>query len=393
MGGAFPSSSELACTSLDNCIVVANIRTGILTGVAFSWIDTGGTWSAAEQLPAKFTPNAVGCPSAMTCIAAGMTQPTAHPASALEQNGIWSPVDRLSLPQLSPLAPSGFLSAIDCTSSGTCVAVGQANYGGKTKGSIADAVTWSSNAWSSIAYLRTPSWLSDPQSYNYSSVSAVACSGGTQCTAVGGLFCDSLEGCDFSYVPFSSVLTPVRVPTAPSPPTVVTATGTLARVIARWAPPTDDGGDPVHTYTAVAEPGGRTCATAANSCVLRGLSNGHRYRVGVSDTTGYGKSASVESSRLAIAGATPAPPGDLQLRLRASNLMVWWRPSQTPQGEPVRAYVVMVHGQHGYVGHLGTHADHCEFLGASRDGNYTVFVVAENASGASSSIIGRVTSH
>ena len=73
---------------------------------------------------------------------------------------------------------------------------------------------------------------------------------------------------------------------APAPVTVTTAApGSLAVV---WEAPAWDGGSPPTGYTATASPGGATCTTAANGCVLTGLIAGTTYSVTVTATNAVG---------------------------------------------------------------------------------------------------------
>ena len=75
-------------------------------------------------------------------------------------------------------------------------------------------------------------------------------------------------------------------PRAPRSVVVTNAgTGTLA---VTWAVPSWDGGTPPAGYTATAAPGGATCSTTTNGCVLAGLTAGTTYTVTVTATNAMG---------------------------------------------------------------------------------------------------------
>jgi subtilisin family serine protease len=110
--------------------------------------------------------------------------------------------------------------------------------------------------------------------------------------------------------PTSSVVTvvPRAVAVAPSEPVNVTATPGDARVTVRWSAPESDGGSAISSYTATASPGGATCVTSTNACVVTGLSNGTTYTFTVVARNGVGESpASVSTDPVTPISSALAP--------------------------------------------------------------------------------------
>ncbi len=109
------------------------------------------------------------------------------------------------------------------------------------------------------------------------------------------------------------------LPALPDPPTAVVATPLDASAFVTWAPPANDGGGVIASYTATSAPGGKTCtATGALSCIVKGLDNGTAYSFSVTARNPSGNGvASAASSPVtpvpSIPGATYFAVGPTRL--------------------------------------------------------------------------------
>ena len=86
-------------------------------------------------------------------------------------------------------------------------------------------------------------------------------------------------------VPTDVAVTPMALAGAP---TDVKVTGGNGMTTVSWAPPSDDGGTAIISYTVTVEPGGETCTTTTDSCVIMGLANGIGYTFNVTATNAAG---------------------------------------------------------------------------------------------------------
>ena len=92
----------------------------------------------------------------------------------------------------------------------------------------------------------------------------------------------------------------------PQPPTGVSGLAGDAKVTVSWTPPADDGGAPIQGYAAIASPGGATCTTGDNSCIVTGLTNGTDYTFTVTARNAIGTSPpSALSAPVTPTAATP----------------------------------------------------------------------------------------
>ena len=105
-------------------------------------------------------------------------------------------------------------------------------------------------------------------------------------------------------------VTPRSAATAPTAPLSVTATAGDTRVAVRWLTPASTGGSVITAYTATSTPGGFTCTTSTNACVVTELTNGTSYTFTVTATNAFGTSvASAPSAEVTpIASDSVAMP-------------------------------------------------------------------------------------
>jgi len=91
-------------------------------------------------------------------------------------------------------------------------------------------------------------------------------------------------------------VTPRSAATAPTAPLSVTTTAGDTRVAVRWITPASTGGSAITSYTVTSTPGGFTCTTSTNACVVTELTNGESYTFTVTATNAVGTSVASEPS-------------------------------------------------------------------------------------------------
>lgn len=106
---------------------------------------------------------------------------------------------------------------------------------------------------------------------------------------------------------FSSSVTPQA--TTPSAPTNVSATASNSQATITWGAPLLNGGASVAHYTVTSSPGGRTCISYTNSCVITGLTNGSTYTftVAATNSAGTGSISSASNAVVPISTVVSSP--------------------------------------------------------------------------------------
>lgn len=381
---------ELACSSIGNCTATAVWAARVCSGhgcasvrESYGWAETDGTWASPIRIGTAamsdaFLVSGLACPSTTTCIAVGETsEPREQPTAAIDTSGTWAVPKPLVLPDLSPVTSSAFLEGISCEP-GVCVSVGGGGPSATQYHPL--AATWRAGSWSSIGLERV-----DPARHGESNASwlgSVACASTTSCLAIGdaGVFSARILRPEF---PYSSTITPALVVAAPGPPTAVRAVPGIASARVSWQPPSEDGGAPITSFTARAEPGGHVCRSRGTSCTITELSNGTRYRLSVTDANGHASSPAAVT-RSFVAGAVPSPPSGEHVITSGGTASVRWSAATSPRREPVLRYLVFAapaspSGQRGCV----THADSCVVRNLVKGEGYRLSIIAVDASGRS----------
>jgi hypothetical protein len=362
----------VVCSSLDDCRFAASGGTA-----SYVWTETAGTWSGPVDVSTPkgvFAASSIACPSATTCLLVGF-ESIVHgpqPAYATESDGTWSTASTLPIPRLSPVFSSGRFTGISCSSATECVAVGLWDADAPSESILPGAATWSAGSWSSVGYLDVPT----PKARESLSLAeSVSCPSTTSCVSlVNALSFDlaSIRGEQLAVRVAS-----VRAVVAPGSPTRIGAVGVRSGLTATWLPPANDGGSPIDDFTATLQPGDRHCTTSGDACTVRGLVDGHRYRVIVRDRTAHGTSR--PTVELAVAGPVPTRPRVVRARDVNGVVEISWRRASAPPDEHVH-YVVTLKGPHKRVRRLATASLRCQ-VGGLPTGRYTVAVVAFDASG------------
>ena len=178
----------------------------------------------------------------------------------------------------------------------------------------------------------------------------------------------------------SNSVTPIA-PTAPDPPTGVTAVAGDASATVSWTPPVSNGGSPITGYTVTSSPEGITASTSgATSVSVPGLTNGTGYTFTVVAANAIGSSAASSPSNLVIPTAPTAPgapTGATAVAGNASAAVSWTAPASN--GSAITGYTV-TSAPGGLTATTGG-ATSTTVLGLTNGTSYTFTVVATNGVG------------
>ncbi len=137
-------------------------------------------------------------------------------------------------------------------------------------------------------------------------------------------------------------LNSTSAPTAPSPPTSVTATAGDGAATVAFAAPFSTGGSLVTGYTVTSTPGGITASGTATPIVVPGLTNNTAYTFTVTATNSAGTSiASAASNAVTpVAANAPGPPSSLVVTPGDGRVNLSWVAPPPVSGAPVTDYIV-----------------------------------------------------
>ena len=176
---AFSVLRGVSCPAANECIAVGGITSSSVPGLTLAEGWDGSTWSTqrtANQSGSQVTDNrllGVSCPTASACIAVGSYQSGDQTFPLAERwNG-----NRWTL-QSVPSPPGAFtssLTAVSCSTGSACTAVGASNDGHGADLPVAEQ--WNGHAWS---IQPVPSPTSEG-----GKLAGVSCSAAGACTAVG----------------------------------------------------------------------------------------------------------------------------------------------------------------------------------------------------------------
>lgn len=180
-----------------------------------------------------------------------------------------------------------------------------------------------------------------------------------------------------------------RAPTAPQPPTGVTATVYAESVRVGWTAPASDGGASITGYTVSSTPDGGRCSTSSTSCDVTGLRKGIAYTFSVTATNVVGTSSPSSPSAPVTFVTAPSSPRSVVGEAGDQQATMRWEAPTDDGGLPITGYTAR--SIPGGASCTTTELS-CVITGLSNGTTYTVTVTARNASGTSSASQGvRVT--
>ena len=111
----------------------------------------------------------------------------------------------------------------------------------------------------------------------------------------------------------------------PLPPGAVYATPSSKRLSVTWSTPTDNGGKDITGYRAVAQPGGQSCTSDQNGCVIDGIRNNIGYSVTVTASNAVGESGPSAASPVVVPlDPAPSAPRDVRAVAASRQAIVSW---------------------------------------------------------------------
>jgi hypothetical protein len=295
--------SSISCWSAGNCSAVGGFvnaqgfETMVLNETNNKWASSSGdvtivlpSNAASPVAAAGNLLSAIDCPSSSSCIAVGdyLDAGSYVAMSVTGSATTWSNASSLATPSMP--APSGeidaSLNAINCVSTNWCVAVG--DFGTTSTHSPMSAVM-SGTTFGSLTLGELPTDAALP---TVGSTNGASCFAASDCVVVGEYVTTSNGTEGF-------VATPTTVPAAPT--AVIGLYGDQS-VHLHWDAPSYTGGLALTGYVATASPGNASCSTTgATNCTVSGLVNGQSYHFRVSALNALGSSA----PSLATVAVTP----------------------------------------------------------------------------------------
>lgn len=185
----------------------------------------------------------------------------------------------------------------------------------------------------------------------------------------------------------SSAVVPLS-PTVPGAPTISSVTPSFDELIVSIGAPNSDGGEPITGYTVTASPGGATCTTSSDVCLVSGLIGGQTYTLTVTATNavGTGPQSTPSNGVQPLASSVPGAPTILRVLPNGpGSLVVMITAPASSGGAPIMKYVVTASPGGATCTSPG---GACMFKGLTSGTSYSFTVVAINRNGTSSASAG-----
>jgi hypothetical protein len=193
-GSTSVSVSGVACTGPGNCVLAGNYSDTSNRVRPMVAAETGGHWSRAQALSIPAGAQAAGpvlltslaCPAAGACVAVGQfnVKGASRRAMAVVQTGgAWQRPFQLVLPKDASGVAVASMTAVGCSTSGNCVAVG--SYRNSSKHFVPLSVTESGGRWARGQHVTSAPANAAAGAQSDVLFNAVACTAAGTCTAAG----------------------------------------------------------------------------------------------------------------------------------------------------------------------------------------------------------------
>ena len=130
------------------------------------------------------------------------------------------------------------------------------------------------------------------------------------------------------------------IATYPDAPISVAASPGNTQATIIFAPPANNGGSPITSYTATSNPGGFTGSSTSSPLIVSGLTNGTSYTFTVTATNAVGTGPASAASNSVTPAMVPDPPPALSAVAGNGEVTLSWLAPANNGGSPIINYVI-----------------------------------------------------